>query len=238
MKNPSIYCDGACSGNGTKKAVGGWAWAYWPGEARGAPTRYAADKLATTVPATNQRAELTALLEALRWCSGYGMRSLTIYTDSMYALNCTSKWGPSWKRKGWKRDSGEPLQNLDLIKPLVDLWKPVWCLEHVRGHQTGTSPQVIGNNWVDKAAVEAAQGLTLSNTEFVPLAEHDVIAVSLKPGDIIEHVLDSSAPPSPESELLPVKKPIKKVAPGPCFPRTEVAGPVKQADIRTWFGGL
>jgi ribonuclease HI len=192
--------------------------------------RYAADKLKVTpsLPATNQRAELTALLEALRWCSGYGMRSLTIYTDSMYALNCASKWGPSWKRKGWKRDSGEPLQNLDLIKPLVDLWKPVWQLEHVRGHQTGSSPQAFGNNWVDKAAVDAAQGLPLSSTDFVPLVENDVIAVSLKPGDIIEHVLDSSAPPSPESTLLVLPKKSK----------VKVTAPVKQADIRSWFGGL
>jgi ribonuclease HI len=230
---PSIYCDGACSGNGTKKSVGGWAWAYWPGEARGNPTRYAADKLKVTaqMPATNQRAELTALLEALKWCSGYGMRSLTIYTDSMYALNCASKWGPSWKRKGWKRDSGEPLQNLDLIKPLVELWKPVWRLEHVRGHQTGYSPQVIGNNWVDKAAVEAAQGLALSETDYVPINEHDVIAVSLTPGDmVIEHV-DSSAPPSPEATLPPVKKLIKNEIKNP------IKKPVvKQADIRSWFG--
>ena len=226
---PSIYCDGACSGNGTKKSLGGWAWAYWPGDARGEPTRYAADKLKVTAqqPATNQRAELTALLEALKWCSGYGMRALTIYTDSMYALNCASKWGPSWKRKGWKRDSGEPLQNLDLIKPLVELWKPVWRLEHVRGHQTGSSPQVVGNNWVDKAAVEAAQGIALSETDYVPIAEHDVIAVSLTPGDmIIEHV-DSSAPPSPEATLLPVKKPNKNPI------KKQI---VKQADIRSWFG--
>lgn len=224
----SIFCDGACSGNGTKKAVGGWAWAYWPGEARGEPLRCAAAALAATAatPATNQRAELTALLEALRWCAGYGMRALTIYTDSLYALNCTTKWGPSWKRKGWKRDSGEPLQNLDLIKPLVELWKPVWRLEHVRGHQTGSSWQAFGNNWVDRAAVDGAQGRALSNTGYVPLVEHDVLAVSLKTGDVIEHVLDSSAPPSPEMVLIPAVK--KKV----------VKGPVKQADIRAWFGGF
>ena len=234
----SIFCDGACSGNGTKKSVGGWAWAYWPGKARGEPTRYAANRLAATAgqPATNQRAELMALLEALRWCSGYGMRSLTIYTDSMYALNCASKWGPSWKRKGWKRDSGEPLQNLDLIKPLVDLWKPIWRLEHVRGHQTGSSWQAFGNNWVDKAAVDGAQGLTLSKTEFVPLAENDVLAVSLVAGDTIEHLDVVSVIDSPAS-LLPVEKPDEKSNVKPNVkPKIQIKGPVKQTDIRSWFG--
>lgn len=218
----SIYCDGACSKNGTKGAVGGWAWAYWSGEARGEPIRYAADKLRSTpsTPATNQRAELTALLEAIRWCTGYGMRSLTIYTDSQYALNCASKWGPSWKRKGWKRDSGEPLQNLDIIKPLVDAWKPIWHLEHVRGHQTGSSPHVFGNNWVDKAAVEAAQGCILANTEYIPLVEHEVLAISLTPQDVIEHV----------PALRPLPKPVTK-------PVAKAVGPAKQADLRMWFGG-
>jgi ribonuclease HI len=198
--------------------------------------RYQADKLKVTPhePATNQRAELTALLEALRWCSGYGMRSLTIYTDSMYALNCASVWGPSWKRKGWKRSSGEPLQNLDLIKPLVDIWKPIWELKHVRGHQTGSSPEAFGNNWVDKAAVEGAQGFVLNKTEFVPVAENEVLALSLVAGDLIEHVVDS--PGTPSLELLPkakvvLKKDKEKV-------KEKVKTPVKQSDIRSWFGGI
>jgi ribonuclease HI len=98
-----------------------------------------------------------ALLEAIR----YGVDA-TIYTDSMYAINCTSVWGPGWKRKGWKRDSGEPLQNLDLIQPLVELWdKKRWPLRHVRGHQTGSSPEAYGNNWVDRAAVQASLGETV-----------------------------------------------------------------------------
>lgn len=119
-------------------------------------------------PATNQRAELMALLEAMR----HGINA-TIYTDSMYAINCTSVWGPSWKKKGWKRDSGEPLQNLDLIQPLVALWdKTRWPLRHVRGHQTGSSPEAYGNNWVDRAAVQASLGETV----FVDGAAADVIS--------------------------------------------------------------
>ncbi len=111
----------------------------------------------TAGAATNQRAELMALLEAIR----HGVDA-TIYTDSMYAINCTSVWGPSWKRKGWKRDSGEPLQNLDLIQPLVALWdKSRWPLRHVKGHQTGSSPEAYGNNWVDRAAVQASLGETV-----------------------------------------------------------------------------
>ena len=122
----------------------------------GEPERFGAARLSD--PATNQRAELMALLEALRWWAGGAAGPITIYTDSMYAINCTSKWGPAWRKKGWKRDSGEPLQNLDLIRPLVDLWQPKWRLVHVRGHQTAATPEAHGNNWVDRAAVVASQG--------------------------------------------------------------------------------
>lgn len=152
----AIFCDGACRGNGTRSAVAGWAWALWPNGVKGEPAVARGAKL-TAGAATNQRAELMALLEAIR----HGVNA-TIYTDSMYAINCTSVWGPGWKRKGWKRDSGEPLQNLDIIQPLVALWdKTRWPLRHVRGHQTGSSPEAYGNNWVDRAAVQASLGETV-----------------------------------------------------------------------------
>lgn len=214
----SIYCDGACRGNGTARAVAGWAWAYWPGVARGEPTKYGSARLAD--PATNQRAELMALLEALRWWSGRDGGPITIYTDSMYAINCTTTWGPSWRKRGWSRSSGEPLQNLDLIKPLVELWQAKWRLVHVRGHQMGSSPQVHGNNWVDRAAVAASLG------------SGHLAVVDTMP-DIIELI---SAP----ATIVPAPTPLPPVT---AFPATKgkKAGPpsatqVKQMDIRDWFG--
>jgi len=207
----SIFCDGACSGNGTARAIGGWAWAYWPGPAKGEPAYSGAARLATDEgKATNQRAELTALLEAIRFVAKRpDLMPVTIYTDSMYAMNCTMKWGPGWKRKGWKRDSGEPLLNLDLIMPLVEIWRPSVPLVHVRGHQTGSGPEVHGNNWVDRAAVAAAHG---------PLQLHSLPAPDI---NVIEHV---------EPVMVKTKEKVKERE------KTN-AGPVvlKQADIRMWF---
>jgi ribonuclease HI len=214
----SIYCDGACRGNGTARAVGGWAWAYWPGPARGDPQTYGSARLAD--PATNQRAELMALLEGLRWWRGHDGGPITIYTDSMYTINCTTTWGPSWKKKGWSRAGGEPLQNLDLIKPLVEIWVPKWRLVHVRGHQTGSSPQAHGNNWVDRAAVAASLGSAT------------YCAVVEKP-DIIELIAAPATVPPVPTPLPPVT----------AFPATKGkqakpphASEVRQMDIRDWFG--
>jgi ribonuclease HI len=219
----SIFCDGACSGNGTARAYGGWAWAYWPGVAKGEPTAYGAQKLTGPRP-TNQRAELTALLEAIRFAQKQLGKTLTIYTDSMYAINCTTKWGPSWSKKGWKRDSGEPLQNLDLIKPLVAAWNPTIPLVHVRGHQTGSGPAVHGNNWVDRAAVAAAKG-----EEIHTVASPTVLALEI-PGpeedsDTIQHIMAESMRPEKPEKLPKITKTLK----------AEKPKVLKQADLRTWF---
>lgn len=238
-----IFCDGACSGNGTARAVAGWAWGYWPNTVAGQPARHGAGR--PPGPATNQRAELTALLEALRsWSSANG-GPVTVMTDSMYAINCTSKWGPAWARKGWRRDSGEPLQNLDLIKPLVALWRPAWRLEHVRGHQTGGGWQAYGNNWVDRAAVVAAGGGTVTLPAIVrlppitdtPVFDPDELCIggtsttvdttkfletteAIATANVIEHVpATPSATPKKAVRIPGLKK------------------PVYQTDIATWFGG-
>ena len=210
----SIFCDGACSGNGRKGAVGGWGWAYWAGPVRGEPTAAAADRLDVPpgLPATNQRAELTALLKVLRWLAAATppVTSIDIYTDSMYTINCTSTWGPAWKKAGWKRKTGEPLLNLDLIVPLVELWRPSWRLHHVRGHQTNSSPQAYGNNWVDQAAVAGAEGKVLSPSSFSSF----IVPVTS---------------PSPSTSVPAT------VVKAPTLPATLTLAQAKQTDLRMWF---
>jgi len=217
----SIYCDGACRGNGKRGAVGAWAWAYWRKEARGEPLAAGAQLLKVPVggAATNQRAELTALLESMRFAAHHLTTPVTIYTDSLYSLNCMTTWGPSWKRKGWKRDSGEPLLNLDLIKPLVEIWALEskvrgWRVQHVRGHQTGSGPEVWGNNWVDRAAVAAAEGTPTDIS----------LTAAAAAADTISHVEDDYVLARPS-----VPKPSVPSVPKPSVP-------AKQADIRMWFG--
>jgi len=231
----SLFCDGACSGNGSSRSRGGWAWAWWAGSVVGEPTVARADLLETPPAATNQRAELTALLEALRWWSspvassacGGGGGPVTIYTDSMYAMNCTSVWGPGWRRRGWTRGSGEPLQNLDLIRPLVELWRPEWRLVHVRGHQTGAGPGAVGNNWVDRAAVLAAQETptaldrrALTGVSRAPSATPVTAAPPVRHVTAIPFGGAGTPTPTPTATATPT---VRRVV-------------SKSADLRSWFG--
>ncbi|HSJ26808.1 MAG TPA: ribonuclease H, partial [Acidimicrobiia bacterium] len=107
MTRTRVYTDGACSGN---PGPGGWAWIVPDGPfAAGA-----AD------PTTNQRMELTAVLEAVRALDG----PLEIISDSTYVVNCfRDRWWEGWIRRGWTNSQRKPVANRDLWEPLVTLYQ-------------------------------------------------------------------------------------------------------------------
>jgi ribonuclease HI len=150
-----IYTDGACRGN---PGPGGWAWAI-------DPDHYASGAAAHT---TNQRMELTAVLEAVRANDG----PIEIRSDSTYVVNCfRDRWYEGWKKRGWKNSQRQPVANRDLWEPLVDLVldrrnvKWTW----VKGHAGDP-----GNELVDRLAVEAStrgSGLVLDLDVAAPTAE-------------------------------------------------------------------
>lgn len=66
---------------------------------------------------TNNIGELTAVLDLLQCTDGSG-QDLLIHCDSQYVINSITKWLPGWKRKGWKRADGKPVQNQALMQSL------------------------------------------------------------------------------------------------------------------------
>jgi ribonuclease HI len=139
----TVYTDGSCLGN---PGPGGWAWAVVGGPyASGADPR-----------TTNQRMEITAVLEALRrLLPGSGPRGLHVRSDSTYVVNCfRQRWWVGWYRRGWKNAAGKPVANRDLWEPLLELaLDPEAEVEFswVKGHS--------GDHWndvVDELATAAA----------------------------------------------------------------------------------
>ena len=93
-----VYTDGACSGN---PGPGGWAWAVEGG-------KFASGPAAQT---TNQRMEVTAVLEALRALPG----KVEVVSDSTYVINCfRDRWWEGWLKKGWLNSQRKPVANRDL----------------------------------------------------------------------------------------------------------------------------
>lgn len=91
MREITFYVDGACSGNhqlGKQGAMGA-----------GIVARAGAVEKAWGVPlgpGTNQRAELLAVKEALLRVKDRDEASVTIYSDSQYAIGCLTQ---GWKAK-------------------------------------------------------------------------------------------------------------------------------------------
>jgi ribonuclease HI len=138
-----VFTDGACLGN---PGPGGWAWAI--------DAEVFASGAATST--TNQRMELTAVLEALDALDG----DIEVVSDSTYVVNCfKQRWWAGWRARGWKNAKKEPVANQDLWRPLVetviDLRPGAIEFRWVKGHAGEAM-----NEFVDQLAVRAARDQT------------------------------------------------------------------------------
>ena len=83
---------------------------------------------------TNNRGELTAVLELLR-ATARTEEDLLIQADSQYVINSLTRWRKGWKRRGWRKADGRPVLNEDLMRALDDaLAGRAVRFEWVRGH--------------------------------------------------------------------------------------------------------
>jgi ribonuclease HI len=122
-----IFTDGACSGN---PGAGGW----------GVILRHKdieKELSGGEANTTNNRMELTAVIEALKALKT--VCNITLYTDSKYVMNGINEWLPNWKRNNWKTaNKKSDVKNVDLWTELDELIKPheirwVWVKGH-NGH--------------------------------------------------------------------------------------------------------
>ncbi len=125
-----IFTDGACRGN---PGPGGW----------GAVLRYRGNHKTLQgfeAQTTNNRMELTAVIEALRALNR--ACDIELNTDSKYVMQGINEWIETWKRNGWKTAAKKPVKNLDLWQQLDSEagrhqieWK--WVKGHagIEGHE-------------------------------------------------------------------------------------------------------
>lgn len=102
------YVDGACINNGKANARGGWGAILH--NLQGATLEIAGPLDGERQ--TNQRAELTAAIMALKAVSKPAQFDLT--SDSDYVVKGINEWMEGWKARGWKKAANKPLDNLDL----------------------------------------------------------------------------------------------------------------------------
>jgi len=111
-----VHTDGACKGN---PGPGGWGVRM----VAGAHTK---ELFGGERETTNNRMELTAVIEALK-----ALRRpchVVLYLDSQYVRQGITQWIHGWKAKGWRTADRQPVKN-------VDLWQALDRLVSTSGHR-------------------------------------------------------------------------------------------------------
>ncbi len=182
MPTVELWCDGACSGNGREQSAGGWAAVLICGRpVQGADADAAATMLQREIerltepgpvsidlgtgrpmrakaiwgnerPATNNRMEMTGLLEGLRALER--PTRVQAHVDSTYLMKAfTEGWLDRWQQRGWVNSQKKPVANRDLWEDLLVAGKPHRLdFSYVPGHSGVTL-----NELVDQLAVAAVR---------------------------------------------------------------------------------
>ncbi|MEE0741901.1 MAG: ribonuclease HI [Emergencia sp.] len=109
-----IYTDGGCSGNQSSENAGGWGTILEFGE-------YRKELFGGQPNTTNNRMELTAVIEAFKALNRDG-QTVEVFSDSAYVSNCfREKWYESWEKNKWRNAAKKSVENQDLWKELLAL---------------------------------------------------------------------------------------------------------------------
>ena len=105
-----IYTDGGCQGN---PGPGGWAYVMVQGDT------ILAEQFGGEKAATNNRMELTAVIESLKKLKTLQgdpevPRQAAICTDSQYVQKGITEWIRRWKINNWRTADKKPVKNQDL----------------------------------------------------------------------------------------------------------------------------
>jgi len=154
-----VFTDGGCEPN--------------PGNAGSGVALYRDEQLAElwfglyNPQGTNNTAELNALHQAMLMAQREldAQRSVAIFCDSKYSIQCITQWAAGWQRNNWTKRGGE-IKNLDLIKPMFELFQSLQNnvqILHVNGHVG-----VQGNELADRMSIMAMES---KQTDFVQYPE-------------------------------------------------------------------
>ncbi|SHE64905.1 ribonuclease HI [Ferrithrix thermotolerans DSM 19514] len=137
-----VFTDGACLGN---PGPGGWAWIV-------DDDHYDSG---AEIMTTNQRMELTAVINALKNVLG----DVIVVSDSTYVVNCfKDAWWKRWVKNGWRNSKGDPVANADLWKELIPMaTNPSRKVEFewVKGH-SGNPLNERADSLAQRAALEVS----------------------------------------------------------------------------------
>lgn len=144
VQSVRIHTDGSCWPN--PGGSGGWAAVleFDSGERKELTGRIPA-------PCTNNRAELTAAIEALNSLGDFAF-AVDLWTDSQYLRNGAAIWIHAWSRKGWRgvknADLWQQISRLQFVHDIRWHWEP--------GHQNKGNHNDRCDALAEKARLECS----------------------------------------------------------------------------------
>lgn len=141
-----VYTDGGCRGNGKADAVCAWAFIVYNFDG----TRVGS-KSKAFYGGTNNIAEMTAVLESIKWANKSG-HEIEIYLDSNFVKQGCESWLWNWAKKGWVKADGSELLNRDLWKEIhtalneyMDNHREIPTFVKVKGHSGDEQNDAVDN---------------------------------------------------------------------------------------------
>ncbi len=101
----NVYTDGGCSGN---PGPGGWGFVILNDDV------FVMEKSGGEKNTTNNKMEMTAVIEALNFIKSNDIKECNVFSDSQYVIKGITEWICSWKKKGWKNAAGQAVKNKEL----------------------------------------------------------------------------------------------------------------------------
>lgn len=154
LENLVVFTDGSCMRNGRVGAVGGIGIHFPDRELKDVSKVYKGT-------CTNQKTELYAILQALRYINSRLKISeyrIIVKTDSMYCINCITKWVEGWIDHNWVKRDGKPVANRELIEKIYKYYLKYFIIfDHVNAHTEKKDDDSIGNKIADMLAVRASK---------------------------------------------------------------------------------
>lgn len=191
-----LYTDGACLNNGQPDPRAGWAVVYGPANVLSGRLEEKGP-FGDECPATSNRAELRAVIAALRfrdWRAD-GFDSITIASDSSYVIDGATGWVRGWFRNGWKTRNGGDVKNKDLWELLlgeVERWEEqgvtvkLWNIPRELNTLADSAAKAAANEAPVEEFRDVAIGLSQTTTTTHPLPGSRIIALCLEEGGLFE----------------------------------------------------
>lgn len=146
-----IYTDGSCKSIGMK-TFGAWGFVVVHDDKK---IFY---KTGGETDTTNQRMELLAVVEALRYIAPLRTehQRVKLFSDSAYVINCyTQRWFDMWLRNGWTNSSGKAVAHKELWEEIIPFFDHWWySFTKVKGHAN-----IYWNEMCDQLVQEEADKL-------------------------------------------------------------------------------